>query len=453
VSTRAANVSVLDNLIFNLFHVIPFYLRGTVTASRRWVSFFTKIHRDLAAVRFFTRLREKYKSEYLYLYIFEIGLNRLPRLTRTLTVLDHEGIRQIYSEPQNFALDAAFKHERLSLFQPDSLTISSGTPAIERRRFNEAVLNTGKPKHEYAHRFLEIVNEEITEFNGKIELLWDDLSSLAERITQRVILGVDKIDVDLTRALDSMIRESTRAFTFGRAKDFDAYYAKLDEHLRQPAAESLVFLCAHTDSTDETRIANQMTHWLFAMKDALETHVPRALALISAHPDVEQRIRQELTHKNLKDPAEITRLELLTGCAHEAARLWSATPLLYRRATAEVRLGDIEVPPETQILIHIAFNQRDVKHYGQLANQFAPDQWIGGKTPNPPMNHFNNGPRVCAGRDLVLFLMTAVLARLLSQHRYVLQEPVLQSYDRLPYLFNQFAIQLTPSTTESNGGR
>ena len=44
----------------------------------------------------------------------------------------------------------------MTAFQPDALTISRGREWEERRKFAEAVLDTGKPMHRLAQPFVDI---------------------------------------------------------------------------------------------------------------------------------------------------------------------------------------------------------------------------------------------------------------------------------------------------------
>lgn len=63
--------------------------------------------------------------------------------------------------PDPFASDPKPKREGMAAFQPDALTISRGQPWEDRRRFAEAVLDTGHPVHRLAQAFVEKVAQTV----------------------------------------------------------------------------------------------------------------------------------------------------------------------------------------------------------------------------------------------------------------------------------------------------
>jgi hypothetical protein len=91
--------------------------------------------------------------------------------------------------------------------------------------------------------------------------------------------------------------------------------------------------------SDQTRIAQQIPHWMFAMRDTLGANAYRALALAaSGHRDN------------------------LPGVLHEAMRLWPTTPLLARE----------KVDDESQVMILNVFNHRDPREAD--FNRVRPDR-------------------------------------------------------------------------------
>ncbi|HEX2417383.1 MAG TPA: cytochrome P450, partial [Micromonosporaceae bacterium] len=197
----------------------------------------------------------------------------------------------------------------------------------------------------------------------------------------------------------------------------------------------------HAPATDRTRMENQIPHWLFAMKDTLAENVARSLALIVAHPFAEQQVRQEMAEADLASPAGVDRLTYLEGCVQEAMRLWPTTPLLAREMVVPDVLGDTVVPAGTQVLVLNGFNHRDDESLTS-ADTFVPDRWQGHPI-DYRFNHLSNGPQVCAGKSLALFIAKAVLATLLSQNRYTLVRPTLDPNKPLPHAYNYYRLLLS----------
>jgi cytochrome P450 len=183
------------------------------------------------------------------------------------------------------------------------------------------------------------------------------------------------------------------------------------------------------------------SHWLFAMKDTLAENVARALALIVAHPFAEKRVREEMGQADLASAPSIHGLTYLEACIQEAMRLWPTTPLLVRETVVADVLRDTVIPPATQVLILNSLNHRDDEALAS-ADTFTPDRWQPGRI-DFRFNHFSNGPQVCAGKDLALFVAKAVVATLLGESRYALVRPALDPSKPLPHAYNYYRLMLS----------
>lgn len=432
------SLSLWEDLLFNLGYVIPMAMQGTFTRNRRWVGFWSRVHPDPAATRFVQWLRARHGGDQL---TSVLSLHLGP--TRTLLVLDHASIQRVLDHSPAIYADPPPKRKGMRVFQPDSVTISRGEDWYERRRFTEAVLDSGRPVHEYAEQFLAIVREEVT---GAARLeRWDDFDALFGRIMRQVIFGrAARDDTDLTDRLRSLMREANRQLRFGKSKHFESFYARIRFYLNVAEPGSLVALCRQTPAAIRTHVENQIPHWMFAMWETLGTNTVRALATILAHPQIEAQVRGELATSDPMTPGGIAQLRYLDGCLHEAMRLWPTTPMLVREALTSDTLGGLPVPAGWQVMIWNSFNHRDRATY-PLADTFSPDSWsesFPDGRPTALFNHLSSGPQICAGVDLLLFIGKAVIAAMLSQGRYVLQEPALNPARPMPYTFNYFEVRL-----------
>jgi cytochrome P450 len=425
-------VSVSDSVAFNLGHILPYYLRGIFTKNEFWISFWNRVHRDPLAVNFIRRIRQKYKSDYFYIYLLR---------TKSLVILDPDGIRHVLDHsPLPYAADPDLKRRGMSHFQPNALTISRGAEWKDRRHFNEAVLASGQRIHPYAihfHRAIEQGTEGLTANLGEY-LVWDHFDHLFKRITLEIIFGHEaRDDTALADRLTALMRESNRVFLLGKSKEFDLFYARIRQHLRAAENGSLASMCKHAPSTGVTKIENQIPHWMFATMETLATNTMRALALIVSHPDAEYRVRQEFQQYDPRAPEGIDRLNYLEGCIQEAMRLWPTTPMLTRQTVQHDVLDGNDIPSGTQVVILNGFNHRDWETDPDAGN-FRPEFWLE-KRSDYRFNHLSNGTQVCAGKSLALFIAKAVIATLLLRGRYVLRKPRLNSGRPLPFQYDDFA--------------
>jgi cytochrome P450 len=424
-------VSIADSVAFNLCHIVPYYLRGIFTKNELWISFWNKVHPDPLAVNFVRRLRQKYKSNYFYIYFLK---------TKSLVVLDLDGITRVLDHsPTPYAADPDLKRKGMSHFQPNALTISRGEEWKDRRQFNEAVLASGERLHPLADQFLRAIDqatERLTANAGQY-LVWDHFDHLFKRVTLEIIFGHEaRDDAALAERLTAMMRESNRVFLLGKSKEFDLFYKRIRHYLESAETGSLAAMCKRAPSTTQTKVENQIPHWMFAMMETLATNTMRALALIVSHSGVESRVRQEIQNNGAQTPEAVDRLNLLEGCVQEAMRLWPTTPMLMRHTLRDDVLGGNTIPSGTQVVILNGFNHRDWETNPD-AGTFRPEFWLD-KRSDYRFNHLSNGTQACVGKNLALFIAKAVIATLLVRGRYVLRRPKLKIRKALPFQYDDF---------------
>jgi cytochrome P450 len=268
--------------------------------------------------------------------------------------------------------------------------------------------------------------------------VWNDFDHLFKRITLEIIFGHEaRDDTALTDRLTAMMRESNRVFLLGKSKKFDSFYERIRHYLESAEKGSLTAMCKHAPSTAQTKVENQIPHWMFAMMETLATNTMRALALIVSHPIVEDRVRQEIQKSGVQTPQGVDGLIYLEGCIQEAMRLWPTTPMVTRQTVQDSELGGNIIPSGTQIVILNGFNHRDWETDPDTAN-FRPEFWLD-KSVDYRFNHLSNGAQVCAGKNLALFTAKAVIAGLLVRGRYLLRKPKLNSGKPLPFQYDDFA--------------
>src|SRR5205823_2609352 len=110
----------------------------------------------------------------------------------------------------------------------------------------------------------------------------------------------------------------------------------------------------------------------------------------------------EMAGLNHRSAQDVESLKYLEACVQEAMRLWPTTPWLLRETVTEDTLNGCRVAAKTQVLILNNFNHRD-KQSHPFADRFTPELWIDNGS-NFCFNHLSNGPQVCAGKGLALFI-------------------------------------------------
>jgi cytochrome P450 len=443
VALDVKEISLWDTLRLHVFVVIPAALWGLVAPNRLFVSWLSKRDAGRHTAGFLDGLRKKYQCEHLWSWFL---------WWRTLLVLDRQSIDAVLMSEEN-AADPPLKKHALSKSIPDALTISSGNEWRDRRRFNESVLGF-RGLHPCHDVFTDIVFREVDQLTAACpaELRWADFQTLAERIAHQVLLGSGRVEPDMSMQLARMVARSNWPFLPRHSGCFSAFYERVESHLARFRAEGAAApprcllhhsaqLLEQGSATESTRVPGQIGFWFFVLKDAVELHVARTLALIAAHPEVQDRVRLEIRKAPTLTAQGIEGLQYLDACVAEQLRLWTPVPILLRRAVTSFALrGEIEIAAERQILIHAGFYHRDARVFGERAHRFSPGS-IGGSL--PPVYFFSGHRQSCAGQSLALFLLKATLARLLDKFRFELVGPSTGS-DRIPYLYDHYKIELRP---------
>jgi cytochrome P450 len=384
--TTLADASLSESLRFVATGLLPAITRGLFAPRPRAMKWLTRLNTDRRAIATLDRIREKH------------GGDGVRILGGKITVLwGEDAIREVLdNSATEYASDAGAKKKGMAQFQPDALTLSRGEQWQDRRAFNEHVLDAEAQKG----RILDVVADEVARMRIGPELRWQDWERLFDHITLRVIFGNGaRNDQDLTGLLEKLMRRANR-IVGSPGDDYYEFYGRIDKHLANPDPYSLVARIADAPQSDRTRIAQQVPHWIFAMRDTLGANAYRALALA--------------VDRGIGD---------LAGALREAMRLWPTTPLIARE----------KVDDGSQVMILNVFNHRDPRAPGY--NEVKPD-----REHSYRFNHLSNGTQDCPGGDLVMLIGTAVLERMLDEYELRYEGP---SLDPVPEMLDFFQIRFT----------
>jgi hypothetical protein len=383
---RLADASLAESLRFVATGLIPSIARGLFAPRPRAMKWLTRLNTDRRAIAALDAIREKH------------GGDGARILGGKITVLwGEDAIREVLdNSATKYASDAGAKKKGMSHFQPDALTLSRGEEWRDRRAFNEHVLDADAQKA----RILDVVADEVARMRVGPELRWEDFERLFDHITLRVIFGNSaRGDQDLTDLLEKLMRQANR-IVGSPGDEYYEFYGRIDKYLADPDPYSLVARIADAPQSDRTRIAQQIPHWIFAMRDTLGANAYRALALA--------------VDRGISD---------LPGALREAMRLWPTTPLIARE----------KVDDGSQVMILNVFNHRDPRAADY--NEVKPE-----REHSYRFNHLSNGTQDCPGGDLVMLIGGAVLERVLDDYKLRYEGP---SLDPVPEMLDFFQIRFT----------
>jgi cytochrome P450 len=438
MNSEPATASVQDTVRVALQVVLPTLAGGVIKRRPLGLAAAEKLQLDRSAVRLLRRLKSRYGGRPLRL--------RVPGRSVDLALSGEDVAEVLAGAPTPFSPSTKEKRAALRHFQPHGVLISDAVERRPRRRFNEEVLEPGRPLHDLAAPFAAAINREASALSELAALDWDAFNVAWWRMVRRVTLGESAVgDDELTDMLGRLRKDGNWAYAHPRRDQLlSRFHARLAGYLERAEPGSLAEAVASASresekdggEPDKDVIADQVAHWLFAF-DAAGIVTFRALALLATHPAAMERVREELADVDLTRPDQFTYLR---ACALESVRLWPTTPALLRESTTDTSWG----PAGTTVLIFAPFFHRDPDTM-PYADRFEPEIWLDGTAAsNPALVPFSAGPAICPGRDLVLFCASTMLANLLHGHRYELVSgPVLGPERRLPATLDNFHLRFS----------
>lgn len=200
--------------------------------------------------------------------------------------------------------------------------------------------------------------------------------------------------------------------------------------------------------SDDT-LAAQTILFLLAGYDNTANTLAMSLHLLAHHAAVRARLRREVARALLRNEGEltyeqITELPYLDAVVSETLRLYPAAPVIERVCTAPYRLGDVEVPVGTAVIMPVWSLHRDPAHWPR-PHQFTPERFLeDARKDHTPFTYlpFGDGPRACIG---IRFAQVAVKAGLVT---------LLSGADILPNHTSPYPVTLDPRilTLQPKGG-
>ncbi|KAG9098909.1 cytochrome P450-dit2 [Ceratobasidium sp. UAMH 11750] len=216
---------------------------------------------------------------------------------------------------------------------------------------------------------------------------------------------------------------------------------------------------------DRQEMVGHMNVFVFAGHETTSTAVSRILEILANRPQIQVKLREEIRlyfeeHKDDVNHDALLELPYLDAIIRETLRLYGPVaqlsrvnqedtiiPLQYPVETPHGKLSSIPVKKGTRILLSIAMANRYAKIWGERANEFWPERWIGNKLDEvtqpgahlpgvySSMMTFGAGPTSCIGFKFALLEIKVMITTLLKNFKF---EPSQQELSHWEVLSIQF---------------
>ncbi|CAE6506376.1 unnamed protein product [Rhizoctonia solani] len=199
---------------------------------------------------------------------------------------------------------------------------------------------------------------------------------------------------------------------------------------------------------DRETMIGHMNVFIFAGHETTSTAVSRILDVLAQHPGVQVRLREELRQYFEANPDEthhdaLLELPYLDGIVREVLRLYppvavisricnedTILPLDFPIDTPSGKITSLPIKKGTPISISIAFFNRNKAIWGEQANEFLPERWIGSKIEKvtlpgsrlpgvySSMMTFGSGSYGCIGFKFAVMEIKVMLAELITKFKF-----------------------------------
>ncbi|XP_047986328.1 cytochrome P450 4d2-like isoform X2 [Leguminivora glycinivorella] len=179
--------------------------------------------------------------------------------------------------------------------------------------------------------------------------------------------------------------------------------------------------------------------------------------MLSRHPEIQDRVYEELCEvlgdSNRDVTAEdLPRLKYLEAVIKETLRLYPPVPIIVRSVEQDTELpSGLTLVKGVGIVINIWAMHRNPRYWGQDADMFRPERFLGALQHPAQFMPFSYGLRNCLGYQYAMMSIKTVLATLFCKYRALppegadqaaLKEPLRVKFDIMMKDVNKFQIQL-----------
>lgn len=204
---------------------------------------------------------------------------------------------------------------------------------------------------------------------------------------------------------------------------------------RGQGTDTLWFLITAWDEgvVSAAEVRDEVVTLIVAGHETVAATLTWTWALLAAHPDVEQRLHDEIDAlpepgPNGWDADVLGRLVLVRAVIDECLRLYPPAWVITRRSLAPDTVSGFELPAGATVIVSPYVMQRDAQWWPN-PQRFEPDRFLADASPAETGSGlltylpFGIGPRQCIGRDLALMELPLVIATLARELRPRPQRP------------------------------
>ncbi|KAI0718780.1 cytochrome P450 [Cerioporus squamosus] len=199
------------------------------------------------------------------------------------------------------------------------------------------------------------------------------------------------------------------------------------------------------DRLPEIELIGQISTFIFAAMDTTSNALSMTLSLLAEHPEVQQKLRQEILDASKGEDLDydtLVSLPYLDAVCRETLRLHAPVAQVFRETRQDAILPlsepvrgldgqmmrEIPIPKDTTVVVGILSSNQNKRIWGEDALEWKPERWLSplpenvteAKIPGVYSNlmTFLGGGRACIGFKFSQLEMKVILCLLLSKFTF-----------------------------------
>ncbi|KAL0395573.1 UNVERIFIED_CONTAM: Alkane hydroxylase MAH1 [Sesamum calycinum] len=188
----------------------------------------------------------------------------------------------------------------------------------------------------------------------------------------------------------------------------------------------------HDLKCDDKFLRDTILNLMIAGRDTTSSALTWFIWLVSTHPEVEKRIRDELKSFlpagerekwRVFGVEETKKLVYMHGAICEALRLYPPVPFQHKEPVEpDILPSGHFVEPKMKVMFSLYAMGRMESVWGEDCLEFKPERWISDRgsikhEPSYKFLAFNAGPRTCLGKEVAFAQVKAVAATLIHNYQ------------------------------------
>ncbi|PIA57645.1 hypothetical protein AQUCO_00600401v1 [Aquilegia coerulea] len=239
---------------------------------------------------------------------------------------------------------------------------------------------------------------------------------------------LEKVEKEIKESFMQIIRKRKEKKNTGELDDYGSDYLGL-------------LINANQENDEEKRISiddmiDECKTFYFAGQETTMGLLTWAMLLLATHTEWQEKARKEVfdifgeKHPNTEN-SSMAKMKIMTMIMNETLRLYPPALNLRRTVSCEVRLGEILLPPNINIIIPPLVSHNDPQIWGEDVHLFRPDRFAEGVTKAAKNTNaylpFGMGPRNCVGSNFATIEVKVALSMILQRYAFTLSPTYMHS--------------------------